>query len=900
MQFDATGKILFDDIYVRPDPRAYFSTLSALDYRIPQLAKPYFRKLIDDYRCWRGVSHVNVLDIGCSYGVNAALLKCDATMDGLYERYRDSTLDEQGLAELDREWVRSSQTDTDVRFVGLDSSMPALAYARDAGFLEDTVHADLERNELSDAQRAQLANIDLVISTGCIGYVTEKTIAKVAAATTRRPWMAHFVLRMFPVDPITANLSDLGYKTTHVDRVFKQRRFASRQEQTQVLSTLSRAGVDPAGLETGAWLYARLHVSWPSGTGSRTVFDLLSHNEQHARSPEPKISRMTVNGNQEWSPRTFGNEDRLPRVPLPTLEDTCERFLAWSAPLLTAEEAATTQAAVTAFLRADSPARKLHAALEKFNATEGVHSWLDLFWPSRYLGRRDRTALNANFFFMFNESPLGQIDRAAALIMAAVDYKLLLDGERLPPIILRGQAQSMEQNKFLFSTTRIPGVVQDTVRTPYTDEWPGPSDARHIVVFHRGNMFRMEVLGSDGAPYALEDLADGLRAVVKAGASPVPLDATVGHLTTKARADWAQTRQALAAKNPGNAAALETIETALFCACLDDLTPKDRLEACDHLLRGGSENRWFDKAVSLIVFNDGTAGINVEHCGLDGTTILNFVDTMLAASSEEHAASAGAQPQGEPPIEPVAFVLDEHLRGEVLSAAGSFAQSVADTASTLLEIDDFGSNVAKQLGVSPDAFVQLAYQLAHKRAKGHIGATYESIATRQYRHGRTEAMRVVTPEIIRFVATMDDPAADGWARRAAFQAAADKHVARARECQTGQAPEQHLWELLLIQKRRGEALGVTEHLDLYDTPGWLKTRNDFLSTSSAASTSIQHFGFGSTSSQCIGVSYVLQPDRFHLYLSTPRPIADGMCAFADRLREAITELRGLLAADQTR
>jgi carnitine O-acetyltransferase len=894
VQFDATGKVSFDHIYTQPDPRAYFGTLSALDYRIPQLAKPHFRKLIDEYQDWRGGPHVNVLDIGCSYGINAALLKCDTTMDGLYERYLDDAIDRDVLAARDREWVRHNQT-ADTRFVGLDSSRPALAYARDAAFLDDVVHADLERDDLSEAQRAQLADIDLVVSTGCLGYVTEKTIAKVAAATERRPWMAHFVLRMFSFDPIAASLAEFGYETAHVDGVFKQRRFASHDEQAQVLDTLATAGVDPAGLETGGWLYARLHVSRPRGAGVRAVFDLASHVEQRVHSPETKMSRMTVNNNQEWSTRTFGNEDRLPRVPLPTVEETCERFLEWTAPLLTPEEAATTQAAVTAFLRPDSPAHKLHAALEKYNATEGVHSWLDTFWPSRYLGRRDRIALNANFFFMFNDSTLGQIDRAAGLIAAAVDYKLLLDAEAVPPMIQRGQALSMEQNKFLFSTTRIPGVPQDSVRRPYSDEWPGPSDARHIVVFVRGNMFRMEVIGPDGAPYALDDLAVGLQAAVKAGAEPAPLDTTVGHLTTKARADWAQTRHVLMAKNPGNAAAIDTIETALFCVCLDDLTPKDKLEACDVMLRGRSENRWFDKAVSLLVFADGTAGINVEHCGLDGTTILNFVDAILAGTPDEHAARSGARPQGEPPIEPVEFILDDSLRAEITAAADSFAQFCADTVSTVLEFDDFGGNVAKKLGVSPDAFVQLAYQLAHKRAKGHTGATYESIATRQYRHGRTEAMRVVTPEILEFVSAMDDPAADAAARRDAFRAAASKHVARAKECQAGQAPEQHLWELLLIQKRRGEALGATEPMALYETPGWLKSRDDFLSTSSAPSTSIQHFGFGSTSSQCIGVAYVLQPERFHLYLSTPRPVADGMHAFADRLGEAITELRELLA-----
>lgn len=109
-----------------------------------------------------------------------------------------------------------------------------------------------------------------------------------------------------------------------------------------------------------------------------------------------------------------------------------------------------------------------------------------------------------------------------------------------------------------------------------------------------------------------------------------------------------------------------------------------------------------------------------------------------------------------------------------------------------------------------------------------------------------------------------------------------------------EAPEQHLWELELIQRRRGEELGVTEQPALYRSPGWLTMRDDYLSTSSAPSENIQYFGFGSTSSKCIGVAYVLLPDRFNLYLSTPRAVADQMHAFAEHLREAVAELRDLL------
>ena len=197
---------------------------------------------------------------------------------------------------------------------------------------------------------------------------------------------------------------------------------------------------------------------------------------------------------------TFSHEDQLPRVPLPALEDTCARFLAWCGPLLTAEEQTATQRAVESFLQPDSGATTLQAALEEYDATEGVHSWLDAFWPARYLGRRDRIALNANFFFLLQDSDRSQVDRAAGLIAAAVDYKLALDEESVAPVLQQGRPLSMEQTKSLFSATRIPGSPQDTVRAPYSEELPGPSRERHIIVFFRGHLFRMDVIDADGRP----------------------------------------------------------------------------------------------------------------------------------------------------------------------------------------------------------------------------------------------------------------------------------------------------------------------------------------------------------------------------------------------------------------
>jgi carnitine O-acetyltransferase len=433
--------------------------------------------------------------------------------------------------------------------------------------------------------------------------------------------------------------------------------------------------------------------------------------------------------------------------------------------------------------------------------------------------------------------------------------------------------------------------VQDTVRVPYSADWPGPSRERHIVVFHRGTTFRLEVLAEDGRAYSSEDLVAGLAAVVSAVDSPAPRDTSVGHLTTKARAEWAASRAALLALDPANAAALDVIETALFCVCLEDFVPRDTLHACDQLLHGDAGNRWFDKAVSFIVFADGRAGINVEHCGLDGVTILSFVDTVLTT------VVPPAPSVGPPALRKVDFVLDAALRADIDAAAVSFVEYGEFTVTATVSFEDFGADRAKALGMSPDAFVQMAYQLAHRRAKGLIGATYESIATRHWQHGRTEAMRVVTPEVLAFVSTFASPSSTVDSRRAAFAAAAEAHVRRAKQCQAGEAPEQHLWELQLIQRRRGASVGVLEEPALFRSPGWLIMRDDYLSTSSAPSTLIQYFGFGSTSPRCIGVAYVLLPERFNLYLSTPRPVADQMYAFADHLRATIRELTALLSPD---
>ena len=63
-----------------------------------------------------------------------------------------------------------------------------------------------------------------------------------------------------------------------------------------------------------------------------------------------------------------------------------------------------------------------------------------------------------------------------------------------------------------------------------------------------------------------------------------------------------------------------------------------------------------------------------------------------------------------------------------------------------------GKRMIKGFKMSPDAFVQMALQLAHYRMHGHSVSTYESASTAAFKHGRTETIRSATPEAAAFVA----------------------------------------------------------------------------------------------------------------------------------------------------
>lgn len=264
ISYDVTGKINLNGIYNKPEPISYFSTLSRLGYRIPQEAKPRFKSLIDARRSATESESTKVVDLGCSYGVNGALLKHGLSMEELYHRYGAAEAGDPGkLLARDRD-LYAEPADAALEMIGVDPAERAISYAVDAGLLDAGVATDLEKADPTAEDVAAIENADLIISTGCIGYVTETSLERLLESSLdSRPWMAHFVLRMFDFGASEEMLGNHGYVTEKLPGLFRQRRFASEEERQHVLDNLRKLGVDPTGAEADGWYVAELHVARP-------------------------------------------------------------------------------------------------------------------------------------------------------------------------------------------------------------------------------------------------------------------------------------------------------------------------------------------------------------------------------------------------------------------------------------------------------------------------------------------------------------------------------------------------------------------------------------------------------------------------------------------------------------
>jgi SAM-dependent methyltransferase len=270
-----SAKTNFADVYDQPDPAAYYQRFATLDYRIPAYNVDLLRAVLSE----AGSEHHRIVDVCCSYGINAALLNHDLTLAQLYAHYqRDRPSTGEDGACHDRAFFATRRLPDAVEVVGVDVSEPAIRYAIDAGLLSGAVTTDLEHAAPTAAEAARLADATVICISGGLGYVTATTFLSIVGSAERLPIVTGFALRWVDLRPLVQVLSTWGFWTAvATGRPYPQRRFASDADRAAALSGLSRLRLPPTVVELRGYHAAIPFIAVPRAhPGRRAILRLLS------------------------------------------------------------------------------------------------------------------------------------------------------------------------------------------------------------------------------------------------------------------------------------------------------------------------------------------------------------------------------------------------------------------------------------------------------------------------------------------------------------------------------------------------------------------------------------------------------------------------------------------------
>jgi len=596
----------------------------------------------------------------------------------------------------------------------------------------------------------------------------------------------------------------------------------------------------------------------------------------------------------------------LPKLPIPPLQQSLDKYLRSIRPLVDDEDFAHTQSLVEVFSRKGGHGEKLQSQLVKRSARED--NWLEDWWlNSAYLDSRLPLPIISNPGVIFYKDLIvgntlhEQLKLAARAVSGLMEFKAKLDGKRLPVEIgADGKDMDMSQYGKLLNSCRVPGSRRDKiVNYNYSTEKP-----RHIIVAHNNHFFSVDVIGGDGKLLNRQQLYDQLSAVVER--SSYPWSSPLGIMTSENRSVWGTMYEKMS-KNRENRRLFDLINRAIFVLCLDQRTSRpeygtkegrdDAEENLDlwagQMLHGGgssfnSGNRWFDKTLQLIIAKDGAFGINYEHSPAEGLPIMTLMDYVTKYC--EHPKESRLPSSAISPPEKMKFVLQTDIEKLVHKAKQNLDISIRELDLEVIKFKNYGKSFVKKQKISPDSYFQMALQVTYYRMHGEPAPTYESASTRIFSKGRTDTIRSCTIESLELCKAMVDEGVSSATKLSTLMSAISVHGNDVRDANGGQAFDRHLLGLKMQALENGENIP-----ELFMDISYMMASHFKLATSQVPSLSDSVMCYGPSVPDGYGVCYNLYEDCFNVSISSffTSPQTSSV-VFGEHLVQTLTEFKEVL------
>jgi carnitine O-acetyltransferase len=541
-------------------------------------------------------------------------------------------------------------------------------------------------------------------------------------------------------------------------------------------------------------------------------------------------------------------EDSLPRLPVPSLEETGRRYLKSVHPLVSQTEFENTKKAVEAFIRPGGEGEPLQKRLLERAADPKIKNWISEWWNSAaYLSYRDPVIPYVSYFYSYRDDRERRdpAKRAAAITTAILDFKAQVDAGSLEPEYLRKEPMAMSSYQYMFNCCRIPGDVEDFPR-----KYPA-AEHEHIVVIRKNQFFKVPLV-VDGQALNVSELEQQFKRIYEV-AQPAP---PVGTLTVADRDHWNAARKTLVSFDPANEQVLSEIESAGFVICLDDAKPVTLEERAHQYWHGDGANRWFDKPLQFIINDNGTAGFMGEHSMMDGTPthrLSDYVNNVIFNKKIDLSAKSVRSQLPSP--RPLTFNLNEAAHEAIDVATQYHRKQIGSHELVVQAYQGYGKGLIKKFKCSPDAYVQMVIQLAYFKMYGKNRPTYESASTRKFQEGRTETTRTVSDESTAFCKAFADPNVSREEVVKLFRAALAQHTKYTLEASDGRGVDRHLFGLKKLLQP-GETLP-----SIYQDPAFTYSSSWYISSSQLSSEFFNGYGWSQVIDDGFGIAYMINENR---------------------------------------
>ncbi len=542
-------------------------------------------------------------------------------------------------------------------------------------------------------------------------------------------------------------------------------------------------------------------------------------------------------------------EDSLPRLPVPTLEETSRRYLKSIHPLLTKDEYAASEKAVAAFNKPGSIGEKLQERLVARAGDPNHRNWIIDWWnEAAYLGYRDPVVPYVSYFYSFRDDRRRRnpAKRAAAITTAALEFKRQVDDKSLEPEYMRKMPMAMSSYQYMFNCSRVAAAPSD-----YCIEY-GPKGNEHIIAIRKNQFWKIPT-HIQGKQLNTTELEQQFSYVYQNAEKSPP----IGCITSSPREQGVPARENILGSSTLNEASLKDIESSSFVVCLDNNTPITLEERARAYWHGDGANRWYDKPLQFIVNDNGTAGFQGEHSMMDGTPTHRLCDTVNALIVHNKLDFDNPSVRSSlPPPTVVRFEADKKMINDMMEAQRQFAQVIASHDLRVQAYQGYGKGLIKKFKCSPDAYVQMVIQLAYHKMYGKNRPTYESAATRKYQQGRTETTRTVSDESVAFCDAMANPDMGREECEQLFRAAVQAHVKYTQQASDGYGVDRHLFGLKKCLKD-GE-----EVPEIFTDPAYTYTATWYVSSSQLSSEYFNGYGWSQVIDQGWGIAYMINENRY--------------------------------------